>query len=193
MPEWMGPPEHVVPGVAALELLLVNTGLHAVWIGEAEVYPSGLVLTVHLHGRKPAPPGLESGPGTWRFGVQFSDGRKAAVYGVGSARPAGGVSATTASSHGSGVPPVDPVLRARGGGGSRSVWRQEYWLWPLPPPGDLLIAWEWPNADTALTTTTIRADPVLDAASRAHELWPVEDLPEWPGRPPGPPPSAATS
>jgi hypothetical protein len=87
MPEWMGPPEHVVPGVAALELLLVSTGLHAVWIGEADVYPSGLVLTVYLH--KPAPTGLESGPGTWRFGVQFSDGRKATVYGVGSARPAG--------------------------------------------------------------------------------------------------------
>lgn len=21
-------------------------------------------------------------------------------------------------------------------------WRQDYWLWPLPPPGDLLIACE---------------------------------------------------
>lgn len=183
-----------MPGVVSLELLLVNTDRHAVWIGEADVYPSGLVLTVVLHGRRPAPPGLESGPGTWRFGVQFSDGRKATVYGVGLARPAGDISASTtvtarASGAKSQAPPQGPLLRPRGGGGSRSVWRQEYWLWPLPPSGDLLIAWEWPNADTDLTMTIISADPLLDAAGRARELWPAEDLPEWPGATPGPPSS----
>jgi hypothetical protein len=83
MPEWTGPPEHVVPGVVALELLLVNMGRHAVWISQAEVYPTGVSLRVDLHGRDPAPPGLESGVGTWRFGVQFSDGRKATTFGLG--------------------------------------------------------------------------------------------------------------
>jgi hypothetical protein len=47
----MGAPEHVAPGVELLELMLVNVGQHAVWIGHAEVYPSGLVLQVDLHGR----------------------------------------------------------------------------------------------------------------------------------------------
>jgi Clp amino terminal domain, pathogenicity island component len=56
-PEWMGPPENVVPGVAALELLLVNLERHAVWIGQVEVYPTGALLRVDLHGREPAPPG----------------------------------------------------------------------------------------------------------------------------------------
>jgi hypothetical protein len=194
MPEWMGPPEHVVPGVAVLELLLVNMGQHAVWIGQADVYPTGVCLRVELHGRQPAPPNLESGAGTWRFGVQFSDGRKATTFGLGMVRAGRGTSASTgavgdasASTGGvvagraGGSPPEDPRLEGRGGGGSRTVWHQEYWLWPLPPPGDLIVACEWPNAGIELTTATIRGDLLHDAGRRAQELWPPPDLPEWPG------------
>ena len=191
----MGPPEHVAPGVALLELMLVNVGRHAVWIGHADVYPSGLALRVDLHGREPAPPDLESGPGTWRFGVQFSDGRKATTFGLGAFSVGGGVTApggvtaaapsaraaTTVAVGHTGSPPEGPLLRPQGGGGSRTVWRQGYWLWPLPAPGELLIACEWPNAGIELTTATISADQLRVAASHAQELWPLPDAPEWPG------------
>jgi hypothetical protein len=182
----MGPPEHVAPGVALLELMLVNVGRHTVWIGHADVYPSGLALRVDLHGREPAPPGLESGPGTWRFGVQFSDGRKATSFGLGAFSVGGGgtvaasvsrAATAVARGHG-GSSPEGPLLRPQGGAGSRTVWRQGYWLWPLPPPGDLLIACEWPNAGIELTTATFSADVLRDAASRAQELWPPPDAPE---------------
>jgi hypothetical protein len=194
MPEWMGPPEHVLPGVAVLELLLVNIDRHAVWIAQADVYPNGLVLKVALHGREPAPPNIETGAGTWRFGVQFSDGRKATAFGLGLVRSGRGVNATTSAValRPGDPPPEGPLLRPAGGGGSRSVYQQGYWLWPLPPPGDLIVACEWPNAGIELTTATIPGDLLHDAAGRAQELWPAPDLPQWPGAGDRPSPSPPT-
>jgi hypothetical protein len=192
-PEWGGPLENVLPGIAPLELLLVNSGRMAVWIAEAEAYPNGAVLKVWLRGRQPAQPGAESGPGTWRFGVQFSDGHKATVYGLGIfarlGRGQAASSVTAVPGNPQDGPPESPLLVARGGGGSRDNWRQEYWLWPLPPPGDLLIACEWPDLDLSLTTVTVSADPIRDAAGRAQQLWPPDDLPDWPGNKERPTPS----
>jgi hypothetical protein len=183
-----------LPGVVPLGLLLVNTGRVAVWVGEAAVYPTGLLLKVALHGREPAPRDIHTGTGAWRFGVQFSDGRKATVFGLGLALGAqigGRASTVTAlTRRADGSPPEAPLLQPRGGGGGQTLWRQEYWLWPLPPPGDLLLACEWPNAGIEFSTATISADLLLEAAGRASELWPAPDLPEWPG--PGHAPGIAT-
>lgn len=72
-------------------------------------------------------------------------------------------------------PPDGVVLRARGGGGTRSAWRQQYWLWPLPPGGDVLFACEWPDLQIAFSTATISADAILNAAGRARPMWPGEE------------------
>lgn len=185
IPSWAGPPEDVAPGIVALELFLVHTDRQALWINHAEVYPEGIVLEVHLHGRDEAREGVEAGPGTWRFGVQFSDGRKATAYGLGMFARMPGWSVASARSvstaaAGSQAPPDAPLLRARSGGGSRRSWRQQYWLWPLPPAGELLLASEWPDLGLEFTTQTISADPLLAAASRARQLWPGDEAP---GRP----------
>src|ERR1700733_134487 len=163
---WMGPPEDVLPGVVALELSLVHSDRQVMWIAAAEVYPEGVAFSVLMCGRRAASQGVETGPGAWRFGVQFSDRCKATVHGVGafsrvggdvrgaggSGRSAAGVRSVSATVGARAVgtaaggvesPPDGPVLRARGGGGSRSAWRQQYWLWPLPPPGDVVFACEW--------------------------------------------------
>jgi hypothetical protein len=166
-------------------LLLVNTGRVAVWVADAEVYPNGAVLKMWLRGREPARPEAESGSGTWRFGLQFSDGRKATVYGLGMfarlGRAQASSSVTALAPSPRDGPPESPFLIGRGGSGSRNSWRQEYWLWPLPSPGELLIACEWPNIELPLSTVTLSADLIRDAAGRAQQLWPAEDLPEWPG------------
>ena len=75
-------------------------------------------------------------------------------------------------------------------------FRQDYWLWPLPPPGDLLIACKWPNVELPLTTATVAAGQLREAADQARELWPAPDLSEW-WEQPGPgqsmPPSSGMS
>jgi hypothetical protein len=191
MPAWAGPPEDTSPGIVALELSLVDTDQHAWWISHAEVFPEGLALEVHLHGRKEARQGVEAGPGTWRFGVRFSDGRKATVYGLGIFALMPGTGSASAAAVASGVRSVSgaaapvrspstpdvPVLRGLGGAGSRRAWRQRYWLWPLPPPGELLLACEWPDLKVQFTTQTITADPLLAAAGRARQLWPYDEAP----------------
>jgi hypothetical protein len=46
MPEWLGPPENLVPGVVAVELLLVGTDRVCVWLGAIDAYPTGVMLEV---------------------------------------------------------------------------------------------------------------------------------------------------
>lgn len=49
--------------------------------------------------------------------------------------------------------------------------------------GSLLIACEWPNAGIELSTATISAELLHQAANRARTLWPPPDVPDWPGSP----------
>jgi hypothetical protein len=189
-PPWAAPPEDVLPGIVALELPLVHDDRRVMWIAAAEVYPEGMTFTLLMRGRQEARQGIETGPGTWRFGVQFSDGRKATAHGIfsgtnmaGPAPPGvvriigGGTSGPAPGPRGSQPPPDRPILRTKWRRGSRSEWRQQYWLWPLPPPGELLLACEWPDVELELTTATIDTAVLLDAATRAKPLWPNQDPP----------------
>jgi hypothetical protein len=120
----------------------------------------------------------------WRFRVQFSDGRKATSYGLGiggrrafSFTSAGGATssvggATSARARSS--EPSAPVLASRGLSGGRTRWQIEYWLWPLPPPGEFAVACECPDIGVELTTAMLDGDGVLDAAARARQLLPAD-------------------
>jgi hypothetical protein len=115
----------------------------------------------------------EIAPEILRFGIQFSDGRKA-------------INAGGPPPLGSDGRPDGPLLMSRGGGGGGRRWDQRLWAWPLPPPGELLFACEWPAQSIELTTEVLDADLIRSAATRARELWPAADLPERP--PPTPEP-----
>ena len=169
-----------MPGVLSLELLLANNGRAAVWIGDAFVYPTGAVFTVVVHRREEGSGSVDPSAAEWRFGVQFPDGRKATVYGS-RARGVRMATASTVTAHVSrNELPDGPLLQPRGGGGGATHWRQDFWLWPLPPRGELLLACEWPELGVELSTAVIQGELVLEAASRARELWPEPDLPDWP-------------
>lgn len=47
------------------------------------------------------------------------------------------------------------------------------WLWPLPPAGPLRVVCQWLDQDIDLTVTELDTQPLLDAAARAHPLWPT--------------------
>ena len=155
----------------------------AVSVPSIDAYPSGLVLRVVVQARDAARPGVEAGEGTLRFGVGLPDGRKATSFGLGgfgaAFRPRDAlVSSTTFAATGPPEPPEEPLLRALGGSGSRTIWTQWYWLWPLPAPGgELLLACEWPNVALELTTAAVSVDTLREAASRARELWPPGEVP----------------
>jgi hypothetical protein len=169
-PPWVGPADGVIPGVVALGLVLARTERLAVYLPELLVYPAGVALRLLLVGRGPLSPTIVTNPGTWRFGVQFSDGRKATSYGLGIAAP--GASATAVDTTIGEPPAPAPILRSRGLSGGAARWQVGYWLSPLPPAGDATLACEWPDLDVDLATAPLAALRVHDAARRARDLWP---------------------
>lgn len=191
-PPWVGPPEGVLPGVVALELVLARSELAAICVSRLEAYETGFCLELlalatseseeldplmfgpRRHAR---PRGLASGteptPELLRFGVQFADGRKATNTTPMPIGRGGRVHAMGALHSRPEEPPADPVLMSRGGGGGGRSWRQEMWVWPLPPPGALALVCEWPAAKIPLTRREIGAAELLAAATRAQPIFPA--------------------
>jgi hypothetical protein len=141
---WEGPPEDVLGGVVALELLLARSQMAAVAIGSATAYRTGLEFTVELRLREDRQDRVWMGPpwehrrsrsgelpdDLFRVGVQFEDGSKATTLDTGLSGtfvgPRGGVvdysSGGTIGAVEGEEPeepevPDSPVLVARGGGG----------------------------------------------------------------------------
>ena len=54
-------------------------------------------------------------------------------------------------------------------------------MWPLPPAGKLAFVCEWPVAGIPLSRHEIDAQLVLDAVSRAQQLFTDEQLFDAPG------------
>jgi hypothetical protein len=106
-----------------------------------------------------APGGKLAGPETFRFSVEFSDGRTAThdkPYGRSSATPPGDAE------------PVEPILWSRGGGGTSHYQLMRWWVSPLPPSGPVEVICQ-------LGTREIRggfsARSILDAARRSFQMW----------------------
>jgi hypothetical protein len=166
-PPWSGAPDNVLPVGVALNAVLVRTDEVAITITDARAYPTGIAFGVSMVRRvAPRPPGdhpfLIHGPGEGgdaRFGVGFSDGRRA-VFDQRWADPAGD-------------PPAIRIGSSGGGGGGRR-WHVRMWLWPLPPEGPLTFALTWPDQGIGETTVEVDSAPLRQAAARAVELWPDE-------------------
>ena len=95
-------------------------------------------------------------PGRFRVGVAYSDGR-------------------TATSGQRDAPDVEQVAAAQlkmlGSAQQSLMWNGEYWLWPLPPPGPLIVGCRWPDRGIAETLVQIDPSPVLTAAASSRSVW----------------------
>jgi hypothetical protein len=182
-PEWMSAPNGTLPGVVALELVLARNDRVAVCVTRLAAYPTGFefeLVTMTAGGGEEDLDPLLFGPhrrrrggsavpedDLLRIGVQFADGAKATNVG--------------GFHHGGQGPPAGPVMQSGGGGGGGGSWRQNEWVWPLPPPGPLTFVCEWPAAGIELTRREIDAGLLREAASRAQVIFAEEDLPDAPG------------
>jgi hypothetical protein len=162
--------------VVALDLVLARSAQAAVCISRLAAYPTGFefqIVTIsapdddeleldpflfHNPGRRHGRvrPGEEMPREMLRFGVRFADGRKATNVGPW---------AYTDDA------PESPVMHSGGGGGGGGNWRQDEWVWPLPPPGPLAFVCEWPEASIPLTQREIDAQLVLEAATRSQLIF----------------------
>ena len=174
-PEWIGPPENVLPGVFPLSLVLARTDEVALAVSGGLAYPNGFGFTLtillreqneramrhwHMHG--------ELTDDVLRFGVRFADGSKATIFDM-------------RRNFGSEQAPSGPVLMPRGGGGGGRSWSMGFWVWPLPPPGPFAFVCEWPAYGIVQTELEIDTAAIRDATARAETLWPDDHGPSGSG------------
>lgn len=172
---WAGARDAVIGKAVALNLVIGRSEKAAVWIPAITAYVDGFELDVELrrlddeefdhplflghHTRRrhrASGDGLD--PDLLRLGIQFSDGGKATnIDSPMLFRMPGEPD----------EPPEGPVLFPRGGGGGDGRWRQEFWVWPLPPEGPLAFVCEWPAADIPETRNEIDSALVREAAADA--------------------------
>jgi hypothetical protein len=175
LPAWLGPPHNVLPGIAPVELVIARANETVVAIAGIRAFPEGFAFTLSLRLRphlaqeaRQFPYLLDCAavegdalPNEFlRFGVQFSDGRKATNLD----RPPYNLE---------GQGPERPVLNQLGGAGGGSAWDMEQWVWPLPSAGPLAFVCEWPSRGIAESRADIDAGLILEAAGRAVTLWSV--------------------
>jgi len=96
-------------------------------------------------------------PGRFRLGVVLPDGTRATT-GTRDAPPlerAGTAAVLTMQSTSSG-----PL-----------AWRGDYWLWPLPGEGSMIVGCQWPDRAIAESLVTVDTGPLLAAAATSHPVW----------------------
>jgi len=166
------PPEAELPGIVPIDTLplartdqvaVAVTGLSAFSAGveiflTARIRPSASHPEEHLPG---GPRDLAASRRSFRLGLQFSDGSKAA--GSPGGRP----------DHDSEL--AGPVLYPFAGGGGPHSFVSRWWTWPLPPAGPLEFVCEWPAFGIAESRAGLDAQLILDAARRSIRLWPEDE------------------
>ena len=185
VPPWAAPPSDELPAVVGVSQFLRRTPQMVMAVTSAEVYSTGCVLELvwtvrrgtetdaewaalceRCFNRASFRAGPHGGGGGLRLGVAFPDGRKATAdewpnWGIEPADPGPG-----------------PVLTTAGGGsGSGSDDEAnsstKFWLWPLPPLGELRIVAQWTDLGMAQESMAVNGDELASAAERVQPYWPT--------------------
>ena len=160
-----GPPQDEVGVLALSSFVVARTAEVVAAVRGVTAYSDGLTLAVVVlfadqqrtedvayslqeYGRS---------PGRFRFGVGFSDGRQAT---------SGSRNSPDVESSGAGA-----QLTLLGSTHVGLVWSGAYWLWPLPPPGRLVVGCRWPDRGIAETLVQLDPTPLLAAAATSRPVW----------------------
>ena len=159
-------PPQMIGGYVTGPALISRSDRAVVLARQVLAFPVGVEIEVEAHAQGSWTAGPPSGPEDLprepqlRFRVRFADGREAAQDDESGLRTGQGPTlVVSGSQHGYGGPD------------SREDIRMTLWIWPLPPPGPVIVTCSWPSravhdARMVLDGTTIRA-----AASQAQPFW----------------------
>jgi hypothetical protein len=177
-PLWFGPPDDEFPACVPLDLVFARSRSAVIALSHAFAYSTGIAIELVVqtrglperetqrlfHEQHISPTESDPSPAFLRVGIEFADGSRASN--IGGRR----------QWHDPEHAPDGPVLMQHGGGGGSSgqgrvSMRPGFWIWPLPPPGTVRLACEWPMLEIALTTVEIDGAELLAASKRAVKLW----------------------
>jgi hypothetical protein len=178
-------PDNEMPGSVAVDALLGSTANLAVFVSGMRAFRNGIEFTLHARARTVLSKdsrtewlcegisGLRNQADRLLLGIEFADGRRC----------------TNLRGHYGSADNSPDQLHLSTGDGSGSgddSAEFDYFLSPLPPPGYLRIVCAWPARGIPETITELTTEDILQAASRARELWPWQP-PEVGTRKPTPP------
>jgi hypothetical protein len=159
-----GPPSDEVGMLALSSFVLARTAEVVVAVRGITAYSDGLHLAVVVifadHARSEdlaySLQEYSRSPGRFRVGLAYSDGR-------------------TATSGQRDAPDVETVgaaqLKLLTSSQQGLLWTGEYWLWPLPSSGPLVVGCRWPDRGIAETLVQIDPAPLLAAAAQSRSVW----------------------
>jgi hypothetical protein len=171
-PDWIEPPSGVVPGQSTQQVVLFRTDRAILVIRQFDVYPTGVEFTIDLRVRpttnqlfdtpwelhwrsiRREPTGEVLPDDFLRIGFAFADGTTWTNF--------------NHDFRGFDEDPTGPVVIGRGGGGGGHRWNMRYWMWPLPPAGDVVMYAEWPLFDIDEVSAVIDGAALRRDAEKAQ-------------------------
>jgi hypothetical protein len=160
-----GPAQDELGVLAQSGFLLARNAEVAVGVRGITAYSDGLVLHVavlfvdeqkqqqlewslHEHSRS---------PGRFRLGVEMPDGTRT-TSGPGDAPVVE-------------APDQGPVLTLQKSADSVLRWDADYWLWPLPTRGNLLLGCWWPDRRIEESLVVVDTSALVHAAETSEPVW----------------------
>lgn len=168
-PIWLGPPPGVLPATSVQRAVLARSDSAIVVADHFRVYPSGVTFALDImvknevDGPDHGPPFDQrlgrNGPSgaAGRFGILFGDGTTWTNLDRWPDRNNDDVSG--------------PVVVSQGGGGGGGRWNMRYWMWPLPPPGELTFVLAWPAQGIEERRIAVDGDELRAQAELAEIVW----------------------
>ena len=161
-----GPPQDEVGVLALASFVLARTPEVAIAVRGVTAYSDGLVLSLAVlfadeqksEDRSWSLQDFGRSPGRFRLGCAYADGRRATT----------GKSDSPDVEVDGDIAPQLVLLRATP---APLLWTGEYWLYPLPPPGALVLGCRWPDRRIPETLAQLEADPLLAAAASSTPVW----------------------
>jgi hypothetical protein len=66
------------------------------------------------------------------------------------------------------------MLRQEGGGGTGGRWDWDFWVYPLPPDGPVILVASWLEHGVGETRAELDGTAIREASRRSVTLWPDE-------------------
>jgi len=180
-PPFSGQPDSELGVAVPMRVVLASDPTVVIALTDCAAYSNGFEFSVAVRSREdldsrllgfgpPIPPGAKEPDGLFRITVRFADGGSASS----SQRAPGPELMDYYSAKRDGLEPKlpkGPVLQPTSGGGGGKRWNFHYWVWPLPPEGNLTLACEWPARRMPLTEHELDGAAICRAGDSSIDLW----------------------
>jgi len=149
--------------LVAVWLPLAETATVTLGVSCFEVYSTGCSIAIKGFARQLDPQRSQrhmglAGPGSgMRLGVIWSDGTQISS----DARPSPGL-------------PKGPTLLGGATGSGGDTYQEmnaAFWMWPLPPAGEMKLIADWPEQNIPEHSLPVDAGPILAAVERVVRVW----------------------